>query len=530
MPGVITNRFRIAMAQAFAKTLNANSAHRYFFTIGRVTAWPTEASPPTPTDTTQNTEFDVYRDMIAMKRVQSSDVTHVVPRYNWTTNTAYTQYSDTSTTTFPTSTDLTSNTTFYVMTTDNNVYKVVDNNRGGRSTTQPTGTGTSIISTADNYRWKFLYNITAADEAKWVSSAYVPVKTLSANDGSAQWTTQQAASNGSIHHITITANGTGYLTTTNTVSSVTNSSVLVLKSNASGTDDSYVGSVIYLSGGLGSGQMRKIVNYVGASKTATVNTAFSTTPNTSTTYIVSPRVIIRGDSGSTTGNRATAYVSNTQGGQVRKIIMVAEGTNYSTANVTISANSTHGSGAAATPILSPPVGHGKDPVSELGGINVMLRVQVSGTESNTFPANNDFRVLNLIRDPMLRGGTIANASVIDQCSRITVTSLSGDMTADEIITGGTSGAKARFVRFANTNSSGTAGIVRVIRLTTSGTGGYFSAAETITGATSGKTATVSSFIRPAVREHTGDILFTENRVYITRTSDQIEDIKLVVKF
>lgn len=529
MAGIITKRFRIANAKQFYDTVIAGTKKFYIF-IGRVTPYSDENAPTTPTDTIRNTHFDGYRDMIAMKRVQNSDISHVILKYNWSNNTAYTQYTDTSTTIFPTSTSLTSNTTSYVVTDSDNVYRCISNNRGGRSTIKPTGTSTSIINTVDGYRWKFLYNVGGAEKAKFYSTSYIPVKTLTANDGSAQFSVQQAASNGAIHTINITANGTGYVSTSNTFSAISNSTTVVLKSNAVTTDDIYTKSTIYISAGLGSGQLRKIVNYVGATRTATVNTAFTQTPNTSSTYIVGPNVIIMGDAGGASAQRATAYVSNSAYGQIRKITVISEGLNYSTANATISANSSYGSGAVIVPVISPKGGHGKDPVQELGGCQVMLSVRVTGSESNTFPTNNDFRMVGLLADPVLRGGPVANASVIDQCTRLTVTTLTGDLTADEVITGGTSGAKSRFVRFANTNNARTAGIVRVIRTTTNGTGGFYVAGETITGSVSGKTATIASFAKPAVREHTGSIIYTENRTSIQRAAEQLEDIKMVVKF
>jgi hypothetical protein len=209
-----------------------------------------------------------------------------------------------------------------------------------------------------------MYNVSAAEALKFLTTAYVPVKTLSANDGSAQWSVQQSAANGAIHHISISANGSGYLSTSNTISSVTNSTVIILKSNSSATDKIYNGSTIFLSSGLGSGQIRRIVNYVGASRALTVNGSFSTTPNTSTTYIIGPNVGVRGDSGSTTATRASAYVSNCYAGQVRKITIISTGLNYSTANVVITANSSYGTGAIATPIISPPGGHGADDAAQ----------------------------------------------------------------------------------------------------------------------------------------------------------------------
>jgi hypothetical protein len=479
-----------------------------------------ETNPPTPVDTYQDTYFDIWRNMIALKRIQPSDVSHVISRYNWSNNTLYAQYSDIDA-------NLVSK-QFYVTTTDGNVYKCIDNNRGSNSTVKPSGTGTSLISTSDGYRWKYMYTITSASSLKFVTNDWMPVQTLTSNNGTAQWTVQQNAANGAIHHIEVVANGSGYLHLTNTFTSVTNTSVMRIKPSSSAIDDIYNGSALFISSGLGQGQLRKIVNYVGATNTLTVNNAFTVAPNTSSTYIISPLVTIRGDSGGTSTSRATAYVSNTFGGNVRKITIINQGRSYSTANVTISANV--GSGATARVIISPRTGHGSDAVDELYGDNVMLNIRVSGSESNTFPTNNDFRVIGVLRDPLLANGGIANASVIDQTTRISVKDVSGDFTTDELITGSTSGAKARIVYFANTNAARTTGIVRVIRVTTNGTGGSFVAGETITGAISTITANVVSLTQPALKPFSGLVIYNENKTSVNRAADQTEDVKIIVSY
>jgi len=53
---------------------------------------------------------------------------------------------------------------------------------------------------------------------------------------------------------------------------------------ASGEDDYYNKSWIVLTGGLGAGQRRRIVDYGGSSKQATVSPAWSTNPDTTTLY------------------------------------------------------------------------------------------------------------------------------------------------------------------------------------------------------------------------------------------------------
>ena len=160
----------------------------------------------------------------------------------------------------------------------------------------------------------------------------------------------------------------------------------------------------------------------------------------------------------------------------------------------------------------------------------MMSISVSGGESNTFPTNNDFRTVGLIRDPKLRSGPAANASVIDQCHRIIIQNVTGDYSADEVVTGGVSGAKARVVYFANTNAARSKGILRVIRLSPNGTGGGFAQTETLTSATSGVTATIINAIKPAIRENTGDVLYIESNSPIVRKPDQLEEFRFVVTF
>lgn len=489
-----------------------------------------ESQPPAVTPTYFNVNYDLVDDITSLKKIQASDATHAIPRVNWANNTFYNEWDDKYVVPL---TAAPGSLRFYMVTDDYNVYKCLDNNRGANSTSKPTTTGTSIETTADGYRWKYMYTISSGERTKFLTVDFMPVKTLTANDGSAQWTVQQTArnsGNGSIHHVKVIANGAGYLHTSNTFQTITNTSWMTLKSSASGIDGTYVGSGLFISEGAAAGQLRKIVKYWGSNNTLIVNSAFTVTPNTSSRYVISPLVTIRGDSGGTTTSRATAYVSDTTGGSVRKITVISQGRSYSTANVTITANSSHGFGATARPIISPLNGHGSDPVDELGGTTLFLNIKTSGAESNTFPTNNDFRLIGIMRDPVLANGSYANTSVIDQTTRIGVQLVTGDFTEDEIVVGSTSGAKARVVYFANTNSARTQGVVKVIRVTTNGTGGSFTPGETLTGTTSSVTANVVSLTKPALKPHTGFVIYTENREAVLRDPAQTEDYKIAIKY
>ena len=512
MAGLVTHRFRHHNAEQFFEAFSEAAPSRLYVFIGRQWAWDNESSPPTPIDTTRDTYYRVWREMLGAKKVTTNDITYAAARNDWTTGTVYTKYTDTNSTLFSNA--------FFVLTTDYNVYKCMNNNRGASSTVKPTGTSTSIIETADGYKWKYMYTIGAGDALKFITTEYIPVQTLSANDGSGQWDVQQAAVNGAIEIVDVTANGSGYLSSNGNFASISNSSVVVLAASANTTDDSYVNSTIYIRSGLGSGQIRRVVDYVGSSKTLTVNGAFTTTPNTSSEYYIGPNVLIYGD-----GSGALAY-ANVSSGQITKVEMINVGQNYSNTNIVLSANA--GSGATAEAYLSPPDGHGANPVRELGGYNVMLNVRLSGTESNTLPGNNDFRTIGILKDPVVDAtGATANGTNYNQMTELTLNVVSGTFTFDEAVTGGTSSAVANGVNFSNTNSSGTTGVLRVNNITPSAT---FSAGETVTGGTSGATANVVSITNPELRQFKGDILFIENKSPVSRTQDQTEDMKLVVKF
>ena len=483
-----------------------------------------DTNPPAVDDSYQNIYYDTWRGIMSLKKFQSSDVSHVIPKYQWATNTRYDEYDDQD--------SILHDKTFYVVSDAGRVYKCIDNNRSANSVIQPTSIDTSNIQlTSDGYRWKYMYTISSGENLKFVTNSHIPVKTLTVNDSSNQWSVQQNASNGAINHVKVTSNGTGYISTSNLFASIVNTTAFTIStSGTSIVDGSYVGSGLYISEGFGSGQIRKVIRYNGASKVLVVNSAFNTTPNTTSRYIISPLVTIRGDSGISTATRATAYVSNTFAGQVRKITIINQGRSYSQANVTISANQSYGYGAVARAIISPRGGHGSDPVDELYGDAIMMNIKISGSESNTFTTNNDFRTIGVLRDPILANGSYANTSVIDQSVRIAVDGLFGDFRADEVVVGLTSGAKGRVVYFANNNSARSNGVLKIIRVSTNGIGQGFQVGELVRGSTSTVTANVQSVTPSALKPYSGIIIYTENRPPVTRSPEQTEDYKLVIQY
>ena len=204
MASLVTSKFRVHNAQQFAESFaEASNTIMYLF-VGKNSAWPNDNSPPTPVNSTANVEYTPWRDMYAAKRITTADVTHAIERYNWTSGTVYDQYDDQDTNLLDDD--------FYVMTEEYNVYKCLFNAGATASTTKPTGVSTLPFTTADGYIWKYMYTITTAKALKFLTNDYIPVQTLTSDDGTDQWDVQTAAVDGGIHVIKVTAGGSGYAT------------------------------------------------------------------------------------------------------------------------------------------------------------------------------------------------------------------------------------------------------------------------------------------------------------------------------
>jgi hypothetical protein len=425
MASIVTSKFRVHNAQQFLEGFSEAANTAMYLFIGKNTAFANDNSPPTPVNSTANIEYTPWRDMYGAKRINTSDVTHAVPRHDWTTGVVYTAYDDQSTSLL---TD-----TFYVMTDEYKVYKCLFNNGAIASTTKPTGVSTTRFTTADGYIWRYMYTVTTVKALKFLTTDYIPVEVLASDGGEDQWDVQAAAVDGSIEIIKVTAGGTGY------------------------------GSA--------------------------------------------PAVTITGD-----GSGATATATLT-GSAVTSVTITAAGTGYTRASVAFASGA-----AAATAIISPKGGHGSDAVEELGGKYIMINTRLDGNESNTISTSNEFRQVGIVRDPYLYGTTTrALASSYRQSFKYTLSAISGTYTLDETVTAG----------------SNTATVVEWTTpylYTTLPLNNVFANNVTATGATSAATATISARETPGLQPYTGDILYVENRVPISRAADQIEDVKLVIQF
>ena len=222
MPAIITNKFRRHNASQFVESFSESAATVYYMGLGRPQSYATstrgdsrtdnegtDTSPLTPVDSIQD-EFFYFDDLLAAKRITTSDVSFAIPRRNWTTGTTYDYYRHdygnrvTGTTTTQSANSGATNlfdATFYVITSANNVYKCLENDNNTASTVEPTGTSTSILTTADGYKWKYMYTLSASQQANFLSTDFMAVATDS--------TVSSAAVDGAINICKIKTAGSG---------------------------------------------------------------------------------------------------------------------------------------------------------------------------------------------------------------------------------------------------------------------------------------------------------------------------------
>ena len=498
MTAIITEKFRQHNATQFFESFSEASGNTYYLFIGKSTPFTTgtsggsDGAPPTPTDGIGE-EFYVWDDMIAAKNITSSFITFALPRRDWVNGTIYDQYHHAVSTSNPATSGATNifDSTFFFMTSDYRVYKVLDNASGTAFSGSAPTSESSVPFESGGYTLQYMYSLSSSEIEKYLTTDFMPVSTNT--------TVSAAATDGKISSLKVTG-GSGY------------------------TNGTYYAAVYGdgTSQGTSSGAIVRITVASGSTQ------SFGLTAGTDTT-------IHTGGAGYTYGK-----------------VNLASGYTFSDTSLSTAAN-IGGSGGIIEVIVSPKGGHGFNAIEELGGHYLMMNATLTQSEGDDFTVANDFRRVGLLVDPYLYGtSTVSTLSTARQTYAVKLTSISGTFDADEKISQTSTGAIGKVVdwdsslgilyyqqeRFGDYGTNGT-------------TGGYvaFSGANQVTGATSaaygtpdasadsavtlagGATITFTDgYANPELDPDSGDIIYIENRKPISRASDQTEDIKLIVEF
>lgn len=523
MSAIITEKFRLHNAEQFYESFTETSPSTYYFFIGKHSSYIDDDNygysandnvPPPPRDDVQ-TEYYKWDSMLAAKLISSADVSYVIPRVDWKTNTTFDMYQHDIR--GPQGTDSVGNvatngatslwnSSFYFMTEDYRVYKVLDNNGGSQFTgVKPEESTPGVPFYAGGYYLLYMYTLTTTQVEKFLTNDFIPVSVDTA--------VSQAAENnsGAIQVLRITP-GAGYLDPNN------NNNFTVYSPIRGDGSDGVVEIVV--SGGaiqpFGNGDISGNTIVYDAGQNYTYATV-----DLSDVY-EEPELLTQTSMG--------ASIDGVTGGL----------------------------GGLIEPIIPPKVGHGYNAIEELGGHFVMMNARLEQSEGDDLTVANDFREIGIVVDP-LNYGTLTKSTAVTRRQSFAVKFTNApttDFIIDEKITQSTTGAVGRVVEWDADNN-----ILYYLQERHSGYGvnsarNYvpFSGANTITGdlvsnGGSGASAVPSSetseivtlsggnniefsngYCLPELEPDSGKIIYVENRRPISRAPDQTEDIKIIVEF
>tara|TARA_A100000164_G_C21928403_1_gene784289 strand:+ start:553 stop:2013 length:1461 start_codon:yes stop_codon:yes gene_type:complete len=486
MAAIITNKFRINNAEQFVESFSEAAPTAYYLFIGRPQAWSTDVdvqgnsinegtdtTPPTPNDDI-STEYYSYDELLGAKKITSSDISNVVQRRTWTSGTTYDMYEHNISASNTANSGATNlfDSNFYVINSANNVYKVIENDGNTASSNEPTSTSSAIFSTADGYRWKFMYSLTTSEATNFTTTDFIPVSTDS--------TVSAAAVNGALDTILVVAGGSGY-----TLSSGSTISAIPIR-------------------GDGSGGIASVTITGGAISAATITTA-----GTGYTYAyIRNADIIAATNAAGGGSGGNLNVIIPPKGGHGKDAVKELGGFFVMMNVDLSGAEGTSDILAANDfrqigVVRDPTNFGTTTVSSattLRGVNAVL--------INSSPTPGTFVVDEKISQATT--GAVGKVVSWDSTNRILyyIQTRFPDCGADS------SGNRTAF--------SGT----NVI------TGATSSATATPIASSSTVNAVVftSGYSNPEIQPDSGDIIYLENRAPIARASDQTENIKLIIEF
>ena len=539
MTAIVTTPFRVVNAQNFKEDVGANSV---YVGIGKADAWSTTTSditdttPFTPSDRIDDIS-EAYQNMIGMKKVLATEVSHIVPRHTWTSGTTYTAWDSDDATIYDKA--------FYVITSEFKIYKCIE--ASGASTVEPTHIEVDPVTESDGYKWKYLQTVTVTDAEKFLTVSYMPINTIQmpttstgGNGGSSSTTVTLTAANEYIK-VGMLITGTG-ITAGDTVAAISGTTLTLSTARAvangtaltfgrlADTDVNYANQTAQMDS-------------IDTSKTAVAGIERIEVISGGSGYDSVPTVTVSGDG---TNCAATAVLTS---GVVTSITIAneaAKGDNYTVADVTLTGGSPD-TEASCRAVIAPSGGHGSDPISELGAFYIGINTLLSGSEGGDLTVGQDFRQVSLIKNPTVHGGTAtATATTLRVRESLRLASnanLSGYQ-VDQLLTGSVSGAKAYLVQIDTTN--------KVFYYYQNSKTGYkkFVATDLLSATLPNSTQNVdldgtdadswygnaaddtanSTAYAPEVTKNSGELIFLENRDPINRSSSQIEDIKLIIEF
>ena len=487
MAAIITNKFRIHNQEQFVESFSESSANVYYLGIGRPQAFATQTrgdsrteaqgsdtAPPTPIDSVYE-EFNTFNDLLAAKKVTSSDASIVIPRRNWATGTTYDYYrhdyghfvtgSTSSVQTASSGATTLFDSNFYVLTDDFNVYKCLENDGDTASTVKPTGTSTSILTTGDGYKWKYMYTLTAAQRTNFLSTDFMAVATDS--------TVAAAAVDGAVNHVRIKTAGSG------------------------GSNGSHTGVDIRGDGSSG----KATVTISGGAVTAVT----VTTPGTGYTFAYIRVADINSAGGGSLSGSELDVIIEPKGGHGKNAIeelggfFVMLNTNFEAAEASNTGDFTTANDFRKVVLMRDILSGGSAAsATTLRGTKAVLVTSPSGTFT--------------VDEEINQASTGAVGKVVEWDSSNNILYYIQTRFNDEGVD-----SNGNLTAFSGANAI-------------SGQSSSASATPSTSSTTVDNIAFTSGYNSGEIDADTGDVMYIENRSPITRASDQTENVKLIIEF
>ena len=518
---VVTDKLRLTNCSNFVNDV-ANGGYYIFIGFPNATAlYPNwDSTKPDPID--DFLYLNSYRDnILGVKKITSSDVIRVIPKIVWTSGKKYDMYrhdySVYNTTPVSSSARL-YDSSYYVMNSEYRVYICINNNSlpsnsntGTISTQEPLHTDQAPRLESDGYMWKYLYTLSPADVLKFDSTNYISVPS--------NWET------------------------------TANSEIARIRDNA----------------------------VSGRIETVLIEYSNVTYPYFGTLT----NVPIKGDGTSSDGTgNAKASVEFDEQGKPSKVTVTDFGKNYTFGTLDLDSilQSTTGSKAIFNVIVPPPGGHGANIYNELGAFRTLVYSRIENDSTNPdFIVGNQFSRIGIIKDLKVNAGVSTFSE--NTGSGVYAVRINEDASAevyDSVMTQLNTGAIGNLISYDSTTK-----IVKYIQTRSNNIDTYsvgsnieidYNYANSVTGIQTTSNYKLSNFDNstfkigsnsytvntsltsnantivigsttyylgqtfngglssPDINTKSGDILYVDNRASVTRSSQQREDIKIILEF
>lgn len=387
--GKLLPQYQKSVVEDIINSISSGDSNYYAFAANPISY---AGDTPDVTEDDYTTTFTNNWQMLFGKKLSAGNISPVIKNNLWQSGTVYNRYDHTSV----------NLNNYYVICRSTeygsyyNIYKCIDNNGGGKSTSQPDQVQETTFIKEDGYKWRYISSIPYSVYNKIATDNYSPV--TSNND-----IVTNAYVNSGVEVVVINQAGDGYSSYSSGVIQGKPSTTRLQIQSSTVDQDFFTGNSIYIyNDTINNAQLADIARHIitnGAhyvTLDTPVNIGDTYVKEGVTKYKISPKVVF--DTDGELQPKAITTV-NPSGNSIQTIQIIDPGSGISWANVSIQSNNSYGSGAAVYGIVPPAGGHGSNPAVEMGVVGFSTVFEFSNTENNTISGGTRYNKIGLIKNP-----------------------------------------------------------------------------------------------------------------------------------